>query len=169
MAYSFSTLNQMSQADFTQALGGIFEQTPTIPAQAWQKRPFSSIDDLYQNMRAVVEAFTPDQMMALICAHPDLGSQAKMAHASVKEQSGAGLDRLTAEEYEQFWRLNNAYRTRFGFPFIIAVRGHTKTTILDSFAQRIQNSAADELNQAIFEIEKIAKLRLIDAIDCETG
>jgi 2-oxo-4-hydroxy-4-carboxy-5-ureidoimidazoline decarboxylase len=167
--YSLSSLNQMSQTDFTQALSEIFEQTPTIPAQAWLKRPFSSIDDLYQHLQAVVAALTSDQTMALICAHPDLGSKAKMADASVKEQSGTGLDQLTAEEYERFWRLNKTYRAQFGFPFIIAVRDQTKATILESFAQRLQNSVTDELDRAIVEIEKIAKLRLMDLIDGETG
>jgi 2-oxo-4-hydroxy-4-carboxy-5-ureidoimidazoline decarboxylase len=162
--YTLGALNQMSPAEFTQALGEIFEQTPSVAAQAWLQRPFLTVEDLHQCMEAIVLDFATDQKLALIQAHPDLGSKAKMADASIQEQAGVGLDRLTPVEYGEFMALNTAYRQRFGFPFIIAVRYHTQATILEAFAQRLQNSAAAELNQAIVEIGKIAKLRLLDLI-----
>jgi 2-oxo-4-hydroxy-4-carboxy-5-ureidoimidazoline decarboxylase len=165
MPYSLSELNQMSQTEFVAALGAVFEDTPTIAQTAWHKRPFKSLTDLHQSMVDVVEAFTTDEQLALIRAHPDLGSKAKMAEASVKEQSGVGLDRLTAEEYDRFHSLNQAYKDQFGFPFIIAVKNHTKSSILEAFEQRLQNSATAEQTQALTEIYQIAHFRLRDLVD----
>lgn len=165
MPYSISDLNQMEQSAFTQALGEIFEQTPTIASQAWEQRPFSDVDDLHQKMLTVVNAMSDEQQLALICAHPDLGSKAKMAEASVQEQAGAGLDRLASEEYDRFHRLNEQYKSQFGFPFIIAVKNHTKTSILEAFETRLQHSQPDEMRQAIAEISQIAYFRLLQQVN----
>lgn len=164
MTHSLEVLNQMDQSAFTKALGEIFEQTPTIAAQAWEKRPFESVEDLHQTMVAIVKSMPPEAQLALICAHPDLGSKAKMADASVQEQAGAGLDRLTPEEYDRFHTLNEQYKSRFGFPFIIAVKHHTKSSILEAFASRLQHSQQAEMQQAIAEISQIAYFRLIQQV-----
>ncbi|GAP96373.1 2-oxo-4-hydroxy-4-carboxy-5-ureidoimidazoline decarboxylase [Leptolyngbya sp. NIES-2104] len=164
MPYSLFDLNQMEQSAFTEALGEIFEQTPTIASQAWEQRPFTDVDDLHQKMLTVVNAMSDEQQFALICAHPDLGSKAKMAEASTQEQAGAGLDRLTAEEYDRFHRLNEQYKSQFGFPFIIAVKNHTKTSILEAFETRLQHSQPDEMRQAIAEISQIAYFRLLQQV-----
>lgn len=160
MPHSLSALNQMSQDDFTNALGPVFEATPSIAAQAWQSRPFESIDSLHQAMADQVRSLSPEAQLALICAHPDLGSRTKMAEASVQEQASAGLDALPPATYERFQRLNQAYRDRFGFPFIIAVAHHTPQSILDAFERRLQNSLPEEQQQALQEILKIAHTRL---------
>lgn len=165
MPYSLPDLNQMSQSEFVAALGAVFEDTPTIAQAAWHKRPFASLSELHQSMVEVVQAFTTEEQLALIRAHPDLGSKAKMAEASVQEQSGVGLDRLTAEEYDRFHTLNQAYKDRFGFPFIIAVKNHTKSSILEAFEQRLQNSASAEQIQALTEIYQIAHFRLQDLVN----
>lgn len=164
MSYSLTELNQMNQSAFTEALGEIFEQTPTIAAQTWEKRPFETVDDLHQKMLAIVNSMTDEQQFALICAHPDLGSKAKMAQASVQEQAGAGLDRLSPEEYDRFHRLNERYKSQFGFPFIIAVKNHTKTSILEAFETRLQHSQPTEMRQAIAEISQIAYFRLLQQV-----
>jgi 2-oxo-4-hydroxy-4-carboxy-5-ureidoimidazoline decarboxylase len=164
MSYSLAVLNQMAQSTFTEALGEIFEQTPTIAAQAWAKRPFASVEDLHQTMISIVQSMTPEQKFALICAHPDLGSKAKMADASVKEQAGVGLDRLSAEEYDRFHCLNEHYKSRFGFPFIIAVKNHTKDSILAAFETRLEHSQLAEMQTAIAEISQIAYFRLIQQV-----
>lgn len=164
MAYSLDHLNQLDQSAFTEALGEIFEQTPTIAAQAWEKRPFKDVDDLHQKMLEVVSMMTDEQQLALICAHPDLGGKAKMAEASVQEQAGAGLDRLTPDEYDRFHRLNERYKSQFGFPFIIAVKNHTKASILEAFETRLQHSQPDEMRQAIAEISQIAYFRLLQQV-----
>lgn len=111
-------------------------------------------------MLGVVEAMSDSEQLALIKAHPDLGSKAKMAEASVKEQAGAGLDRLSAEEYQRFQSLNQAYKNKFDFPFIVAVKNHTKESILQAFERRLNNSVATEKQQALTEISQIARFRL---------
>lgn len=158
--YSLSKLNKMSREEFTDALGEIWEETPAIARQAWHNRPFANIAALHQSMVAVVEDMSQLERLALIKAHPDLGSKAKMADASVQEQAGAGLDKLEALEYERFQSLNQAYKNKFGFPFIIAVKNHTKDSILSAFESRLGNTKEREMQQALAEISKIARLRL---------
>ncbi|MGK7930030.1 MAG: 2-oxo-4-hydroxy-4-carboxy-5-ureidoimidazoline decarboxylase [Microcystaceae cyanobacterium] len=157
---SLYNLNQMSQDEFTETLGAIFEDTPDIASKAWCKRPFQSLEDLYQAMIAIVEQMAQAEQLALICAHPDLGSKARMADASVQEQAGVGLNRLTEAEYNRFQRLNQAYKQKFGFPFIIAVKNHTKATILNAFELRLENTVEEERQQALREINTIALFRL---------
>ena len=157
-------LNQMSQAEFTDALGSIFEHTPEIASEAWLSLPFDNVLQLLRTMAEVVNKMSEADQLQLICAHPDLGSKFKMAEASVQEQSTVGLDRLSAAEYDRFQRLNNAYKEKFRFPFIIAVRNHTKDTILRAFEQRLENTPQSERQQAIAEIIEIARWRLTLAI-----
>ena len=114
--YTLTQLNQMSQEDFTTALGEIWEETPEIANQAWHNKPFENVEALYRAMVAVVESMSETQQLALIKAHPDLGGKAKMAQASVQEQAGVGLDRLSESEYGHFQSLNQAYKDKFGFP-----------------------------------------------------
>jgi 2-oxo-4-hydroxy-4-carboxy-5-ureidoimidazoline decarboxylase len=158
--YSLKDLNQSSQAEFVAALGDIFEQTPAIAATVWQQRPFTNRADLHAKMLAIVQALTLEDQLTLILAHPDLGSKARMAITSVQEQASAGLDQLTPGEYERFLELNQRYRGKFGFPFIIAVKHHSKASILEAFQQRLGNSIAQEQQQALAEIGEIARLRL---------
>ena len=107
---------------------------------------------------------TEAEKLALIQAHPDLGSKAKMAEASVSEQAGAGLDRLSVEEFDRFQSLNQSYREKFSFPFIVAVKKHTKNSILEAFKQRLDNSIETEMQQAVAEICEIARFRLESTI-----
>ncbi len=163
-SYVIATLNQMSQSEFTEALGSIFEHTPEIAGQSWQERPFDDVTKLHQVMAAIVENMSESDQLRLISAHPDLGSKFKMAEASVQEQSTVGLDQLSSNEYSRFQQLNDAYKQKFGFPFIIAVRNHTKDSILTAFEQRLENTIALERKQAIAEIIEIARWRLFLAI-----
>ncbi len=158
--YFTDELNQMDQEPFVEALGAIFEETPTIARQVWLARPFADVADLHRKMVAVVQQMPVADQLALIRAHPDLGSRVKMATASVQEQAGVGLDRLSPEEFDRFQALNQAYKARFGFPFIIAVKHQTKASILAAFTQRLENSLAAEQQQALAEIAQIARLRL---------
>lgn len=160
MPYTLEQINQMSEADFVQALGPAFEDTPQIAAQVWPQRPFGSVAELHQSMVAIVQAMSSADQITLIQAHPDLGARVNMAEASVAEQSKAGLNALSAEEYDRFQRINQAYKERFGFPFILAVAGHTQDSILANFTQRLGNSPQDEQATALREIETIARLRL---------
>lgn len=162
--YSLSALNQMNQGEFIAALGAIFEESPWVAEKAWFKQPFANIKTLYHTMVDIVKNSSSEQQLTLICAHPDLGSKAKMAEASVQEQAGVGLDCLTPSEYEQFHQFNQNYKAKFGFPFIIAVRNHTKASILTSFEQRLNYSLETEKTTALEEIYKIAQFRLDEQV-----
>jgi 2-oxo-4-hydroxy-4-carboxy-5-ureidoimidazoline decarboxylase len=164
MVYEIATLNQMPQVDFVAALGDVFEATPNIALQAWLGRPFADVDGLHRAMANCVDAMSASEKLALIQAHPDLGARVKMAEASVKEQAGVGLDRLSAEEFEQFQLLNQQYKARFGIPFIVAVKNHTKASILASFECRLQHSSNVEMTQALAEIKQIARFRILDLV-----
>jgi 2-oxo-4-hydroxy-4-carboxy-5-ureidoimidazoline decarboxylase len=164
MPYNLTQLNQMDRVAFTDAFGAVFEDTPTIAEQTWDKLPFHSISQLHEAMIHVVETMQPSEKMALICAHPSLGDRVKMAEASVLEQSSLGLDRLSSDEYHLFQSLNGAYRDRFKFPFIIAVKNHSKASILEAFQQRLQNDSQTEENHALKEISQIAWFRLQNLI-----
>lgn len=162
---SLSELNQMNQDDFVAALGWVFEDSPWVAQKAWARKPFADVLSLHQSMVNVVREASDAEKLALVCAHPDLGAKAKMAEASVKEQAGVGLDRLTPEEYDKFNYLNQAYKEKFNFPFIVAVRNHTKESILASFSQRLENSKETELKIVLAEIEKITLFRLQEIVD----
>ncbi|WP_416666974.1 2-oxo-4-hydroxy-4-carboxy-5-ureidoimidazoline decarboxylase [Egbenema bharatensis] len=163
--YTIAELNQMSQDTFTEVLGAVYEHTPSIATQAWTQRPFQDVHHLHQSMVAIVQQMSPDETLDLIRAHPDLGSKTKMAEASVQEQSGVGLDRLTPEEFDRFQSLNQAYKNKFSFPFIVAVKNHTKASILEAFDRRLKNAVDAEKNQALDEINQIAYFRLMNLVE----
>jgi 2-oxo-4-hydroxy-4-carboxy-5-ureidoimidazoline decarboxylase len=164
MTYTIAELNQMSQATFTEAIGAVYEHTPSIAFQVWFQRPFQNVRHLHQEMVAIVQQMSSEEALMLIQAHPDLGSKTKMADASVQEQSGVGLDRLTPEEFDRFQTLNQAYKRKFGFPFIVAVKNHNKDSILEAFDRRLPNPADVEKANALAEINQIAYLRLVQLV-----
>jgi 2-oxo-4-hydroxy-4-carboxy-5-ureidoimidazoline decarboxylase len=157
-------VNELSREQFIGLLGTIFEQSPWVAAAVWKDRPFASREALHTAMVNVVRESRVDTIIELVRAHPDLGTRLAVAAYSAKEQKGAGLDRLTAEEYERFCALNQTYVEKFGFPFILAVRGKTKEDILAAMEARIGNPASEETAQALLEIEKISDFRLKDLI-----
>ena len=157
---TLTALNQMDQERFTQVLGEIFEHTPAIAHQTWPDRPFSSVQALHQAMVTAMQALSTEEQLNLIRAHPDLGTKAKMTDSSVQEQASAGLDHLSPEEFATFATLNQAYRDQFQFPFIVAVKEHTKTSILEAFRQRLTHDFDTERRTALTEIAKITGYRL---------
>ncbi len=165
MPYPIATLNQMSQDEFVEALGAVFEETPAIARQVWHQKPFKDATELHRKMMDGVTAMSQAEKLALIQAHPDLGSKAKMAEASIQEQTGAGLTQLSPEEYERLQSLNQKYKAKFGFPFIVAVRNHTKDSILDAFNRRLDNPPDQEIEQALTEIAQIAQFRLLSLVE----
>ncbi|MBE9158334.1 2-oxo-4-hydroxy-4-carboxy-5-ureidoimidazoline decarboxylase [Nodosilinea sp. LEGE 06152] len=160
MPYTLDQLNTMTEAEFVAAIGPAFEDTPHIAARVWPQRPFASVADLHQRMVNLVQAMAAEDQLMLIRAHPDLGTRVTMAQASVAEQTKAGLTNLSPKEYHQFQTLNQQYKDKFGFPFILAVAGHTKASILENFVHRLRNSTEAEIAIALQEIQKIAHLRL---------
>jgi len=162
--YTLQALNNVPAADFIAALGDIYEHSPWIAEAICAKRPFATLQALHDAMVAAVRAAPPDKQIALVKAHPDLAGKAARAGAltaaSTNEQMSAGLDRLSDQDYARFHQLNDAYKARFGFPFIVCVRRHTKDSILRAFEQRLAHSADRELDAALSEIFRIAALRL---------
>jgi 2-oxo-4-hydroxy-4-carboxy-5-ureidoimidazoline decarboxylase len=166
------TLNAADKWGFVADLGDIFEQSPWVAEAVFRQRPFATLASLYEAMMHEVSATDPAQQLALITAHPDLAGRAarqgSLSAASQMEQSSTGLDRLSDEEFDTFHRLNNDYRRKFGFPFIICVRRHSKASILQEFARRLQNIREAEIATALSEIFRIAALRLdqrVSALD----
>jgi len=166
-------LNALPQDRFTAALAGIFEHSAWVPERAWACRPFKDVDALHAAMCAVVAKASGDEQMALIRAHPQLAGKAairgELTAASASEQSGAGLDQCSVEEFARITVLNDGYRQKFGFPFILAVRGHGRTSILANMASRLDNSDEAEVAEALGQIGRIAAFRLADMIPASAG
>jgi OHCU decarboxylase len=150
----------MDREAFVARYGLLFESSPWVAAAAWEHGPFTGTEELYEALRQELFAAPPDRQLALIRAHPDLGEKAAMTGESRREQASAGLDRLSRDEYETFTRLNAAYRERFGFPFVVCVRDHTKESILRTAGQRLAHDRDDEVKIALEEIASIARHRL---------
>lgn len=155
-------INETSHEQYMKILEGIFEHSPWIAEKTEKAKPFSSLEHLHQAMVAVVQSSSFEQKLALIKAHPNLGDRVAMTKDSVKEQSGAGLQDLTPEEYKRFISMNQRYLEKFNFPFILAVRGKTKHQIYEAMKSRIDNTSEKEFETALSEIYKIAKLRLAE-------
>ena len=157
-------LNAQTPEDFTSSLSTIFEHSPWVPAAVAAQRPFADVTALHAAMVQAVQGAGEPRQLELIRAHPDLGARLKMSTESVSEQAGVGLDRLSPELFERFSGLNAQYKERFGFPFIIAVRNHTRESILAAFEQRVHHDAPTELETALREIAEIARFRLEDLL-----
>ena len=141
----------MDRAAFIALYGGVYEDSAWVAQEAFPDP---------ERMAAVVEAAPREARLALIRAHPQLASRARMADASVREQAGAGLDACSPEEFETFQRLNAAYNARFGFPFIVAVKGLSRQDILAAFERRLHNDPETEFDEAMRQIHRIAAFRL---------
>jgi len=161
---SLDQLNSMSPADFTAALADIYEHSPWVAEAAASKRPFATLAALHEAMVATVKAAPADARMKLVTAHPDLAGKAARAGAltadSTSEQMSVGLDRLSETEFARFHKLNDAYKAKFGIPFIVCVRRHTKDSILAEFERRLAHGGDAETGTALDEIYRIGALRL---------
>ncbi len=164
-----SELNALDRVAFTAALGHLFEHSPWVAEETWARRPFRDGAHLHTELCATMRAASRERQFALICAHPDLAGrlaqQNKLTTESRREQAGAGLDRLTAAELAELQRLNDAYRMRFGFPFVICARLNAKDAIVAAMRTRLEHSPEEEFQTALDEIEKIAQLRLSDLLN----
>ena len=166
-------VNNLDESGFLSKFGSLYEHSPWVAEAAWRERPFDGLPALHEAfVRAMYEA-PRERQLALIRAHPDLAGKAAVAGEltpeSTREQASAGLDRLTPEEYETFTRLNTGYREKFGFPMIVCVREHTKESILAQAGARMEHSREEEIEVALGEISKIARLRLEDLVEADPG
>ncbi len=161
-------LNAASPEAFCGALAGLWEHSPWIVEAVAGRRPFADRDELMAAMAAVVRGAGEDRQVALLRAHPDLAGKLARARAltaeSTGEQASVGLDRLSPEEFAAFTAWNEAYRERFGFPFIVCARENTRASIAAAFAGRLKNARAAELQTALDEVRKIAEYRLKDRV-----
>jgi len=173
MKMTLANLNAADEAGFMAALGDVYEHAPWVAQAALKQRPFATLVALHAAMMDAVRAAPPEQRLTLIKGHPDLAGKAARAGTmtveSKAEQASAGLDRLSEAEFAQFHRLNDAYREKFGMPFIICVRRHSKDSILQQFERRLQNTMSAETETALGEIVRIAALRLDQRIEAADG
>ena len=152
----------MDHAQFMGRFGELFEHSPWVAQAAWAQRPFAGVDALHAAMMAAVRAARPAQRIAFLCMHPELaGKEAQagtMTGHSTYEQDG--LNALSRAEVDELHRLNAAYAQRHGFPFIIAVLGHTKAQIFEALRERAARATQDEIDEALRQIERITRRRL---------
>jgi len=165
---TIDAVNALDRDGFVALLGGLFEASPWIADRTWPSRPFAGRAALHEALRATMDAASRAEQVALIQAHPDLVGRAALAGTltprSAHEQSSAGLDRLTSAEVDLFARLNEAYRARFGFPFVICARLNKKEAIVTGLRNRVANTRDGEIRVALGEIAKISLLRLEDIV-----
>ncbi len=168
MPITIAELNALDAAGFTAALAQIFEHSAWIPERAAAARPFADIGALHAALCSVLAAAGDDEKLALIRAHPELAGRAAMRNelttASASEQHGAGIDQCSPEEFARLTAANAAYSTRFGFPFIIAVKGHSRSSIIAAIEQRLHHTRIQELTTALQQIERIAAFRLANLV-----
>jgi len=155
----------IARRPFMARYGGIYEHSPWVAEQAAELlADDADVDEIAATLADCVDNAAPERQLELIRAHPDLAGNAAVAgqltSASTSEQSSAGLDRCTPDEYARFQALNEAYRDKFGFPFVMAVRGRSRAVILAAFEARLRNDYDEEFETALVEIHKIARLRL---------
>jgi 2-oxo-4-hydroxy-4-carboxy-5-ureidoimidazoline decarboxylase len=157
-------INAMARNEFVAAFGDVAEHSPWVGEKAWEKRPIIDREALIAAFAEALHQAAGEAKLALIRAHPDLATRARLTADSTSEQAGAGLDRLGPEEFQRFTGLNEAYKARFGFPFIFAVKGATKAQILAAFEARLGNSEAVEFETALGQIARIFRFRLEDRV-----
>jgi len=155
-------INKLPEREFTKVFANIFENASWIANKLYNLKPFTSFEDLSSKMINIFESCSKEQKLEILNAHPDLANKAKISSLtpdSKEEQNSAGLDQCTKDEFDEFKKLNNAYK-KFGFPFIIAVKGKNKNEILNNFRKRVSSKPEIEFNEAIRQVKKIACLRL---------
>ncbi len=156
-------INNLSQIKFNEIFANIFEKTKWIAERLYNQKPFNSFEDLCSKILEIFKTTSKENQLKIIKAHPDLADKTKISLLNIDsrtEQNRAGLNQCSEKEFREFKNLNNEYKKKFGFPFILAVEGKNKTEILNKFKKRILNSADDEFKEAISQVCKIANLRL---------
>ncbi|MCP8937693.1 2-oxo-4-hydroxy-4-carboxy-5-ureidoimidazoline decarboxylase [Alsobacter sp. SYSU M60028] len=165
---TLAEVNALTREAFMAAFGGVAEHSAWVAERAAAARPYADRAAMVLAFQRAVLDASDDERMALLRAHPDLAGRAALAgeltRESTQEQAGAGLDRLTQEEYARFQTLNDAYRARFGMPFIVAVRGATKHQILAAFENRVGGTREEETLTAVAQVLRIVRFRLEDAV-----
>ncbi len=156
-------INKLDQNEFTDFFGNIFENASWIAEKLYKQKPFNNFQDLSEKMHNIFDGAGSEVKLKILNSHPDLANKARIGSLtpdSNKEQKNAGLDQCSEKEFSEFKDLNNKYKVKFGFPFIIAVKGKNKIEILNNFRKRILFNKKDEFFEAIKQVKIIASLRL---------
>jgi len=155
-------INKLSKSEFIKVFANIFKNARWIAEELHDQKPFDNFGELSSKMLNIFETATKEKQLKILNAHPDLASKTKinlLTPDSLKEQTSVGLDQCTEEEFNEFGKLNDSYK-KFGFPFILAVKGKTKIEILNNFKKRISSDPETEFDEAIKQVKLIASLRL---------
>ena len=153
-------INLLKKKEFLSIFGNIFEKSDWIADEVFNLKPFKDSNDLVIKMMNIYENSNNEKIIKIFNLHPELAIEKNLTSFSSKEQTGAKLNNCSKEEFEEFEKLNTDYKKKYGFPFIIAVKGKNKDEILNNFRQRIQNDFEIEFNEAKYQVKKIASLRL---------
>jgi 2-oxo-4-hydroxy-4-carboxy-5-ureidoimidazoline decarboxylase len=162
---SIEKVNQLSKNEFISTFGNVFEKTNWIANKAFSLKPYKDFDDLISTIIKIYENSSKGDCLTIFNAHPELAVERKLTEDSHKEQKSANLNQCNKDEFNEFKNLNIEYRNKFGFPFIIAVKGKNKIEILNNFRKRVKNEINLEFNEAKKQVKKIATFRLNEIIN----
>ena len=161
---SIDTFNKLNKSEFLSIFGNVFEKSEWIAEKCYDSKPYNNVQELVNKMMEVFENSIKEKHLEILNSHPDLAVKKKLTKESENEQANANLNQCTNEEFEEFNKLNEKYKKKFGFPFIIAVKGKNKNEILNIFRQRITNNINLEFEEAKKQVKKIATFRLSEII-----
>ena len=161
---SVDKVNKLSKSDFISIFGNVFEKTEWIAEKAYNSKPYKNFEELFLKMMKIFENSEKESHLEILNAHPDLAIEKKLTKDSRNEQENANLNECSEEEFKEFKKLNEEYKKKFRFPFIITVKGKNKEEILNNFRQRITNNINLEFEEAKEQVKKIANLRLNEII-----
>lgn len=165
--YRLSDINNMDSDTFVAVFGGVFEASPWVAEETWQSRPFESNTHLVETLCETVRNAGQERQLALLRAHPELGVRKPLTGYSAREQAVAGLKQSPGEQSELLADLNRRYRDKFGFPFILAVKGLEPEQIIMRFRERLENNPEDEFDECLGQVFRIATFRLEDLLGSE--
>ena len=161
---SIDKFNKLSKAEFISIFGNIFEKTEWVAERCYESKPYNNLDELVSKIMKIFENIEKERHLEILNSHPDLAVEKKLTEDSKNEQKNASLNQCTDVEFVEFKKLNEEYKKKFGFPFIIAVKGKNKEEILNSFRQRITNNINLDFEEAKKQVKKIASFRLSEII-----
>ena len=161
---SIDKINKLSKSEFISIFGNIFEKTEWIAERCYESKPYNNHNQLFSKIIEIFENTEKEKHLEILNSHPDLAIEKKLTEDSENEQKNANLNQCTEQEFREFKNLNEKYKKKFGFPFIIAVKGKNKLEILNSFRQRITNNINLEFEEAKKQVKKIASFRLSEII-----
>ena len=161
---TIDNINSLNKSEFLSIFGNVFEKTESVALKVFELKPFKDFDDIILKMLNIYEEYDRDKILEILNSHPELAIEKKLTTDSKLEQTSANLNECSEEEFKEFRKLNIEYKTKFGFPFIIAVKGKNKNEILVNFRKRIQNDLNKEFFEAKNQVKKIASFRLKDIL-----